>query len=301
MKIGLIGLGKMGFHLALNLRDHGHEVVGFDLSDQARKRLEEENVATASDLPALLAALPAPKVLWMMVPSGQATEASIQEAKALLSEGDILIDAGNSNYKDSMRHGAELAAQGIRFLDVGTSGGMSGARNGACLMIGGDPSAYEYLEEAFQDVAVKKGCVYTGKAGSGHFMKMVHNGIEYGMMQAIGEGFQIMRESPFDYDLADVAENWNHGSVIRGWLMALAEEQFRAHPDLSDLRGVVAASGEAKWTVEAALELGIAAPTIALSLFMRNLSQEEDSFSAKVVAALRNGFGGHAMVKKEDA
>lgn len=300
MKIGLIGLGKMGSNLALNLRDHGVEVVGCDPSEEARSRVAAQGIETVAAIAELTAGLPQRRVVWMMVPSGAITESCIREAARLLSPGDILIDAGNSNYKDSMRRAAFLAERQIAFLDVGTSGGTSGARYGACLMIGGEKEAYDYLEKVFLSIALPGGCLYTGKAGSGHFMKMVHNGIEYGMMQAIGEGFQIMEKSEFGYDLAQVADNWNHGSVIRGWLMELAKEQFSRHPGLKDFKGVVAASGEAKWTVETALEMEVPVPVIALSLMIRNASQEEDSFACKVVSALRNGFGGHAYVEKKE-
>ena len=294
--IGVVGLGKMGANIACNLIDHGHQVVGFDACGEAARAAQDAGIPVASDMGELIDRLPCPRVLWVMVPCGEATETCLVQALELLEKGDILIDAGNSFYKDSKRH-AELAqAAGILFLDAGTSGGKSGARNGACIMVGGDRSAYEHVKGALQDLVVDGGLLYTGPAGSGHFMKMVHNGIEYGMMQAIGEGMEIMRGSEFSYDLAAVAHNWNHGSVIRGWLMELMEQQLRAHPDLADIKGVVAASGEAKWTVQTALEQETPAPVIALSLMVRNATQIEDSFSAKAVSALRNGFGGHAYV-----
>ncbi len=296
MEIGLVGLGKMGFNLALNLSEHGVQVIGCDPSKDARDKLNKEGIQTCSCMKSLVDKLPDKKVIWLMVPSGEITESCISEIKGLLKKGDIVIDAGNSNYKDSMRHAAELEEKEIQFLDVGTSGGISGARNGACLMIGGDRKAYEYLENVFHAISEKDGCLYTGKSGSGHFMKMIHNGIEYGMMQAIGEGFQILEKSEFNYNLAEVAKNWNHGSVIRGWLMELAQKQFLLHPGLKDIKGVVAASGEAKWTVETALELESPVPIIALSLMIRNSTLEEDNFSCKVVSALRNGFGGHSYV-----
>lgn len=299
MEIGLVGLGKMGHNLALNLRDHGHEVLGFDLSEEARNALSAEGVKTVASLEEQVKTLPSPRVVWMMVPCGEPTEGTINELLGLLEPDDILIDAGNSNYKDSVRHGEECAKHGVRFLDVGTSGGTSGARDGACLMAGGDETAFQLVRPAFEDVSCEDGCVYVGPAGAGHFMKMVHNGIEYGMMEAIGEGFAIMRESPFDYDLPEVAKNWNHGSVIRSWLMELAEQQLRAHPDLADFKGVVAASGEAKWTVQAALDEEVPCPVIAQALFERNASQfGDENFSNKMVSALRNGFGGHAYVSE---
>lgn len=299
MKIGLVGLGKMGHNLALNLNDNGHEVIGFDLSEESRTSAEKNGITTATSFSEQISRLSAPRILWLMVPSGAATQAVIDEALNLLEPGDVLIDAGNSNYKDSVRHGKVCAGKGINFLDVGTSGGTSGARYGACLMIGGDQKAYDLLAEVFDQVSCEDGCVYVGPAGAGHFMKMVHNGVEYGMMEAIGEGFAIMREAPFDYDLAAVAKNWNHGSVVRSWLMELAEAQLTEHPDLADIKGIVAASGEAKWTVEAALAEEVPAPVIAQALFERNASQMgEENFSNKMVSALRNGFGGHAIVSE---
>ena len=299
MKIGLVGLGKMGHNLALNLKDSGHEVIGFDLSEESRTSAEKNGITTATSLSEQISRLSAPRILWLMVPSGAATQAVIDEALNLLEPGDVLIDAGNSNYKDSVRHGKVCAGKGINFLDVGTSGGTSGARYGACLMIGGDQKAYDLLAEVFDQVSCEDGCVYVGPAGAGHFMKMVHNGVEYGMMEAIGEGFAIMREAPFDYDLAAVAKNWNHGSVVRSWLMELAEAQLTEHPDLADIKGIVAASGEAKWTVEAALAEEVPAPVITQALFERNASQMgEENFSNKMVSALRNGFGGHAIVSE---
>lgn len=297
MKIGLVGLGKMGSNLALNLHDHGIDVVGCDPDEATRCKLSNEGVKSVATFKELLQQLPQKKIIWLMVPSGAVTESCMDDAKHYLQENDIVIDGGNSNYKDSMRHYQALKEKGIRFLDVGTSGGMSGARNGACFMVGGSREAFDEMKDVFYSIAQKDGCMYTGKAGSGHFMKMVHNGIEYGMMQAIAEGFHVLEKSEFDYDLAQVADNWNHGSVIRGWLMELAKMQFSKHPGLKDIKGVVAASGEAKWTVETALEMEVPVPVIALSLMIRNASLEDDSFSCKVVSALRNGFGGHAYVE----
>ena len=296
LDIGVVGLGKMGANIALNLLDHGHRVVGYDASQAAVDAAKAADISTAESMAALAQALPQPRVMWVMVPCGAPTDACLTDALKVLEPGDILIDAGTSFYQDSMVHAEQAAKQGVRFLDCGTSGGKSGAREGACLMIGGDRSAFEYLEPVLRGVACEDGCLYTGAAGSGHFMKMVHNGIEYGMMQAIAEGMAVMRASDFEYDLVAVARNWNHGSVIRGWLMELMEQQLKRHPDLADIKGVVAASGEAKWTVHTALEMEVPVPVIALSLMARNASQEEDSFACKALAALRNGFGGHDFV-----
>ncbi|MHC5374079.1 phosphogluconate dehydrogenase (NAD(+)-dependent, decarboxylating) [Enterococcus sp. LJL120] len=299
MEVGVVGLGKMGLNLAYNLKDHGYDVKGMDVSVEAVKAAKEKGITIFSEAADLVASFNERRIIWLMLPAGEITENVLDVFFPLLNENDIVIEGGNSNYKDSIRRAAKFAEKQISYFDCGTSGGISGARQDACLMIGGDQEVFSTIEQIFQDLAVEKGYLYAGASGSGHFLKMVHNGIEYGMMQAIGEGFQLVEQSDYNFDLADVAQVWNHGSVVRSWLMEIAEAQFRESPKLADYRGVVAASGEAKWTVETALEMEVPVPTIALSLFMRNLSQEEDSFSAKVVSALRNGFGGHAVVKKD--
>lgn len=294
MQIGLIGLGKMGYNLALNLSDHGHNVVGTDAGDvEATSKFEI--VPTLEDV---VNSLAAPRVVWTMVPAGDITEAVLAELLEKLEPGDIVIDGGNSNYKLSIARAEQFSEKGIAFFDCGTSGGTEGARNGACTMVGGDVDAWPVIEPIFKDLSVENGYLYTGPAGSGHFLKMIHNGIEYGMMQAIAEGFDILEKSPFDYDYEQVARVWNHGSVVRSWLMELTENAFSKDAKLDDIRGVMHSSGEGKWTVETALELQAAAPVIALSLMMRYRSLEDDTFSGKVVAALRNEFGGHAVVKK---
>lgn len=298
MKIGVVGLGKMGSNIAHNLLDNHVEVVGYDINDEVRKSVADQGIDVAHSLDALFQSLPERKIIWLMVPCGKATEDSIQGLKEFMQADDILIDAGNSNFHDSIRHAQELKEIGIHFLDVGTSGGVSGARNGACLMVGGDPEAVAFLEPVFKAIAQEDGYLHTGEAGSGHFLKMVHNGIEYGMMEAIAEGFHVLHESNFDYNLEAVAKNWNHGSVIRSWLMELAEQQFGAHADLADIKGVVDASGEAKWTVESALAFEVPVPVIVLSLMVRNASKQDDNFACKVLSVLRNGFGGHSYEKK---
>lgn len=298
MKIGVVGLGKMGSNIAHNLLDNHVEVVGYDINDEVRKSVADQGIDVAHSLDALFQSLPERKIIWLMVPCGKATEDSIQGLKEFMQADDILIDAGNSNFHDSIRHAQELKEIGIHFLDVGTSGGVSGARNGACLMVGGDPETVAFLEPVFKAIAQEDGYLHTGEAGSGHFLKMVHNGIEYGMMEAIAEGFHVLHESNFDYNLEAVAKNWNHGSVIRSWLMELAEQQFGAHADLADIKGVVDASGEAKWTVESALDFEVPVPVIALSLMVRNASKQDDNFACKVLSVLRNGFGGHSYEKK---
>lgn len=298
MKIGVVGLGKMGSNIAHNLLDNHVEVVGYDINDEVRKSVADQEIDVAHSLDALFQSLPERKIIWLMVPCGKATEDSIQGLKEFMQADDILIDAGNSNFHDSIRHAQELKEIGIHFLDVGTSGGVSGARNGACLMVGGDPEAVAFLEPVFKAIAQEDGYLHTGEAGSGHFLKMVHNGIEYGMMEAIAEGFHVLHESNFDYNLEAVAKNWNHGSVIRSWLMELAEQQFGTHADLADIKGVVDASGEAKWTVESALDFEVPVPVIVLSLMVRNASKQDDNFACKVLSVLRNGFGGHSYEKK---
>ena len=299
MKIGLIGLGKMGYNLSLNLMDNHHEVVAYDVNKEAVEKLSNEGATGAFTVEELVNELPlSPKVVWIMVPAGEVTENVITELKELLSEGDIIIDGGNSNYKESVRRAQDLQEKGIYFFDVGTSGGMEGERNGACTMIGGDAEVFRTIEPIFNDICVENGFMYAGKSGSGHFLKMVHNGVEYGMMQSIAEGFEVLEKSQFDFDYEAVARVWNNGSVVRSWLMELTENAFSKDPKLDSIKGVMQSSGEGKWTVETALDLQTATPVIALSLMMRYRSLEEDTFTGKVVAALRNEFGGHGVVNK---
>ena len=290
MELGMIGLGKMGLNLALNLTDGGHRVLGYDPGNVSTSQFE-----TVDSLEAIVTGLKAPRVVWVMVPAGEVTERVLTDLHTLLSPGDIVIDGGNSNYKESIRRAEHFNDKLIYFFDVGTSGGMEGARHGACTMIGGDLEAFGKIEELFHDVSTDNGYLYAGPSGSGHFLKMIHNGIEYGMMQAIAEGFEILEKSPFEYDHEQVARVWNHGSVVRSWLMELTESAFHKDAKLDEIKGIMHASGEGKWTVETALEYGVPAPVIAMSLMMRQRSLEEDTFSGKVVAALRNEFGGHAV------
>ena len=297
MQVGLIGLGKMGLNLGKNLMDHKHEVAAFDLNASAVEEMKEYGATGTSSLSELVQSLQTPRILWVMVPHA-VVDSVIDEVTPLLSKGDILIEAGNSHYKESIRRYEQLKKDGIHFMDAGTSGGMEGARNGACYMIGGDQEAWDIVEPIFRDTAVENGYLYAGKAGSGHFLKMVHNGIEYGMMAAIGEGFEILEKSEFDYDYEKVSRVWNNGSVIRSWLMELTENAFSKDAKLDEIKGVMHSSGEGKWTVETALDLQTATPVIAMSLLMRYRSLDNDTFTGKVVAALRNEFGGHAVEKK---
>jgi 6-phosphogluconate dehydrogenase len=296
-QIGVVGLGKMGFPLALNLKDKGFDVVAFDVSVESRTKIAEEGVATASSLADLVAQLKGRKVLWLMIPAGDVVDRVISDLTLLLSENDIIIEGGNSFYKTSVARHNLLKDKGIGFLDCGTSGGVSGARNGVCAMIGGERKVFDYCEPVFKSIAVADGYLYTGEAGSGHFVKMVHNGIEYGMMQAIAEGFEVFEKSNYDIDFEAVAKLFNQGSVVRSWLMELTANAFGKDPKLETIKGVMQSSGEGKWTLETALELGVPTPVIAMSVMMRYRSLQDDTFSGKVVAALRNEFGGHAVTK----
>lgn len=297
MRVGLIGLGKMGLNLGQNLLDHHHEVVAYDVNPAAVEEMRGYGAKGCSSLSELVHSLDTPRVLWIMVPHA-VVDSVLKEITPLLAEGDIVIEAGNSHYKESIRRYGEAKERGIHYMDAGTSGGMEGARNGACYMVGGDPEAWEIVEPLFRDTAVENGYLYAGKSGSGHFLKMVHNGIEYGMMAAIGEGFEVLEKSEFEYDYERVAKVWNHGSVIRSWLMELTERAFSKDAKLDEIRGVMHSSGEGKWTLETALDLQVATPVIAMSLLMRYRSLETDTFTGKVVAALRNEFGGHAVERK---
>lgn len=299
MKIGMIGLGKMGLNLVQNLIHHQHQVVAYDLNTELVAKAAECGAEAAASTELLVAKLDKPRIVWMMVPAGKIVDSVIESLTPLLESGDILIDGGNSHYKDSIARAARLAEQGIHYFDAGTSGGMEGAHNGGCFMIGGNRDVFSGIEPLFKDMAVENGYLYAGESGSGHFLKMVHNGIEYGMMQSIAEGFEVLEKSAFDFNYEDVARVWSNGSVIRSWLMELTQNAFSKDPKLEGIKGVMKSSGEGKWTVETALEVQASAPVIAMSLFMRYRSLDQDTFHGKVVAALRNEFGGHAVEKSE--
>jgi 6-phosphogluconate dehydrogenase len=282
----MIGLGRMGANMAERLRRGGHEVIGYD---------RNPDVSDVGSLSELVKKLTAPRAVWVMVPAGDPTEHTVQELAGLLQEGDLIIDGGNSNFRDSMRRGADLENKGLHFMDAGTSGGIWGLEVGYCLMVGGSKEAIQRVEPALETLAPKDGYAHVGPAGAGHFTKMVHNGIEYAMLQAYAEGFEILDASEFDLDLHQVAALWNHGSVVRSWLLELAESAFAKDADLSEIHGYVEDSGEGRWTVFEAINENVPAPTIAASLFARFVSRQEDSFAMKVIAALRNEFGGHAV------
>ena len=298
MNTGVIGLGKMGFNMALHLLECAHELVVFDLSAEAVVSIAAHGARSARSLPELAGMLETPRLLWLMVPAGAPVDSTIEQLLPLLDKGDIIVDGGNSHYKDSERRAALLEKQGIHFLDAGTSGGLEGARHGACIMVGGDKSAYDVIEPLLSDLCVEKGYGYMGRSGSGHFAKMVHNGIEYGMMQAMGEGFNLLDASGYDFDLEAVSRVWANGSVIRGWLMDLMVQALQKDPKLDYLTGAIADSGEGRWTVEAALDHEVSIPVIAASLFTRYRSRSEGNISDRAVAALRHEFGGHSFIEK---
>jgi len=299
MDIGMIGLGRMGANMAARLQRGGHRVAGFDPGAAAREKARQAHgLETFDALAALLAALPSPRTLWLMVPAGAAVDASLEALLPLLQSGDALVDGGNSNYRDSQRRAAQCAESGVHFLDCGTSGGVWGLQEGYSLMVGGDADACERLRPLFEALAPApdRGWGRVGPSGAGHFAKMVHNGIEYGMMQAYAEGFAIMqRKEALALDLPQVAEIWRHGSVVRSWLLDLATDALRDNPSLEGIAPYVPDSGEGRWTVAEAIELDVAAPVITLSLLERLRSREDDSFADKMLAALRDRFGGHGV------
>ena len=295
MQLGMIGLGRMGANMTTRLLRGGHQVVVYDRNADAVKAAASGGAAGSASLADLVAKLDAPRTVWIMVPSGKPTDDTIAELLGLLGAGDVIIDGGNSNFRDSQARYAKAKAQNVSFIDAGTSGGVWGLENGYCLMVGGDADAVKRVEPIFLTLAPKDGYAYVGPSGAGHFSKMVHNGIEYGMLAAYGEGFEILEKSEFAYDLHQLAALWLHGSVVRSWLLELAELAFKEDPMLKDIRGYVEDSGEGRWTVQAAIDENVPAPVITMSLISRLVSRQDESFSAKVIAALRNQFGGHAV------
>jgi len=298
MKLGYIGLGKMGLNMVGRLLEKGHQVVAFDRDSAARAQALANGAQTGDSLAAVIAALPAPRLVWIMVPY-RAVDAVLKDLLPLLAAGDTVIDGGNSPYKESIRRSVELAARGIDFLDAGVSGGPAGARKGACIMVGGRREVFLRFERLFADLSVEKGYGYMGRAGAGHFVKMVHNGIEYGMMQALAEGFAVLKAAPFGLDLRKVADLYDHASVIEsrlvGWLKAAYEQHGE---ELRGISGTVEQSGEGAWTVEAGKELGIPTPVIDDALRFRFQSREDPSYAGQVLSALRNQFGGHNVAGK---
>jgi 6-phosphogluconate dehydrogenase len=286
MRVGFVGLGRMGGNMAERLRRGGHEVIGYD---------RDPAISDVGSLSELVGRLVAPRAVWVMVPAGDPTEHTIRELAGLLEAGDLVVDGGNSNFRDSMRRAAELEKGGLLFVDAGTSGGIWGLEIGYCLMVGGSEEALERIEPVLKTLAPENGYAHVGPVGAGHFTKMVHNGIEYAMLQAYAEGFEILHSSQFELNLQQLASLWNHGSVVRSWLLELAESAFAKDPGLSKIRGYVEDSGEGRWTVAEAINEDVPATAIAASLFARFASRQPDSFGMKVIAALRNEFGGHPV------
>ncbi len=298
MQIGMIGLGRMGANMSERLMKGGHSVVAYDLNADSVKKVADMGATPAHSLDELVQKLDTPRTAWMMIPAGKPVDETVQSLSTRLSSGDLLVDGCNSHYTDSIRHAQELSGKGIHFMDVGVSGGIWGLKEGYCLMAGGDKSDYDRIEPALTTLASEGGCAYLGETGAGHFAKMVHNGIEYAMLEAYGEGFELLKASPFNLNLEQVSSLWLHGSVVRSWLLELAAKAFSEDPDLSRIRGYVEDSGEGRWTVQEAVNLAVPVPTIALSLFRRFESRQEESFSAKVIAALRHEFGGHKIERE---
>lgn len=301
MQIGLIGLGKMGFNLALNFQKNNHEVIAFDLHKNAMERIRDSGIQTASSVADVAGKLTGRKLIWIMVPAGNAVDVILGNLKNHLRADDIIIDGGNSHYKDSINRAADLDQSGIHLLDCGTSGSISGALNGISATVGGFKGAFDYCASLFNSIAAPDGVMYCGKSGNGHFIKMIHCGIEYGMMQAIAEGIELVHKFNDSIDLPSVIKTWNNGSVIKSHLLELTQQVLEKEKNLETIRGVMHSSGEGKWTVESALELGIPAPVITLSLLMRYRSQQTDTLSGKIVAALRREFGGHTVERDADA
>ncbi|NCS88841.1 MAG: decarboxylating 6-phosphogluconate dehydrogenase [Ignavibacteria bacterium] len=299
MKIGFIGLGKMGFNMVQRLLNNGHEVVVWNIDPGPIKEVEKKGAIAASSVEDIVNKLPERKIVWLMVPSGKPVDENLNSLLKLLKKDDIIIDGGNSYWKDSQARGKKAGELGIHFIDCGTSGGVWGLQNGYCLMYGGNKSATDYVEPIFKTLAPEDGYVYSGESGAGHFVKMVHNGIEYGMMQSYAEGFEIMEKSPFKINLTKVADAWQYGSVVRSWLLELAVNAFKDDPNLEKLEDFVQDSGEGRWTVQTAMELDVPAHIITASLYARFQSRQNESFAMKVIAALRNQFGGHAVKSKE--
>ncbi|HWI66200.1 MAG TPA: decarboxylating 6-phosphogluconate dehydrogenase [Symbiobacteriaceae bacterium] len=296
---GVIGLGRMGGALVRNLLKAGGHAVVYDVNPNNISEMEAEGATGARDLASLVSLLPeSPKVVWMMVPAGDPVDKVIAELKPHLKPGDVVIDGGNSNYRDSLRRAAELEAVGINYVDCGSSGGLEGALNGLCLMVGGKREAVELCEPLFLAISQPGGYAHVGPSGAGHYVKMVHNGIEYGILQAIGEGFELLDAGPFDLDLAQVSELWNHGSVVRSWLMELAARAFKNDPHLEAITGEVGGGSTGSWAIEEAWKVGVPLPVIAMSYALRLRSRQADTMSGKVVAALRREFGGHAVQSK---
>jgi 6-phosphogluconate dehydrogenase len=295
MDIGFVGLGRMGFNMTLRLLQGGHRVVAWNRSPEKVREAAQQGAIAAATLDELVARLPAPRAVWIMLPAGGPTDEAVRKLAPMLAAGDLVVDGGNSNFHDDQRRAKELAGAGLHYVDAGTSGGVWGLKNGYCMMLGGPGEAIARLKPGLDTLAPPDGWLHCGPAGSGHFAKMIHNGIEYGMMQAYAEGFEILKASEYEYDLAALSHLWNQGSVVRSWLLELAELAFRKDPKLEKIRGWVEDSGEGRWTVLEAIEKNVPAEVLTLSLMRRFRSRQEDTFTDRVLAALRAEFGGHAV------
>ena len=295
MEIGFVGLGRMGGNMVTRLLRGGHAVVAYDRSATAVGAVAAGGARGVGSLAEFAKALAPPRAVWVMVPAGEPTETTIRELAGTLAAGDIVIDGGNTHYKDDVRRARELQARGLVYVDAGTSGGIWGLENGYCLMVGGEQRAIDHLAPVFRTLAPPDGWLHIGAAGAGHYVKMIHNGIEYGMMQAYAEGFELMSASDYGLDLPKIAALWNHGSVVRSWLLELTADALAADPTLASLKPWVEDSGEGRWTVEDAVEKAVPAPVITASLFARFRSRRDNSFADRLLAALRNAFGGHAI------
>jgi 6-phosphogluconate dehydrogenase len=295
MELGFIGLGKMGMNMVTRLRRDQHRVVVFDRSTDLVKQAEGQGCIAASSLNDLVSKLSAPRAVWVMVPSGAPTEETVQAVAALLKPGDTIIDGGNTRFHDDVRRAAELKKSGLHYVDAGTSGGIWGLKVGYCLMVGGEDEAVKRLAPIFKTLAPEQGWAHVGAAGAGHYVKMVHNGIEYSMMQGYAEGFELMSKSEYKLDLARIADLWMHGSVVRSWLLELAAGALKDDQKLEKLKGYVQDSGEGRWMIADAIEKDVPVPTLTTALFTRFRSRQEESFAEKMLAALRNAFGGHAV------
>lgn len=297
MKLGFIGLGKMGGNMVERLLKSGHEVVVYNLTTPEIDAAVAKGAEGSHSLEELVSKLPERKIVWLMVPSGRPVDENILGLAQLMNNGDIIIDGGNSYWKDTRTRGEALEEKGINYIDCGTSGGVWGLKNGYSLMTGGNKDAVESVYPVFKSLAPEGGYTYCGTSGAGHYVKMIHNGIEYGMMQSYAEGFEILKTSPFNIDVTAVASGWMHGSVVQSWLLELAAKALKEDPNLESIKGYVEDSGEGRWTIEAAIEQNVPAHVITDSLYTRFRSRQEDSFAMKMLAALRNQFGGHRVVK----